>query len=215
MESQDEYWPDIGLAEDGQVVLVFFSGGYGRYGWNVCCYSPTDEPVGNCVHVVTSTSTTPRVSVASAGHFVVTYYDFDEASDLSTIWIRAYDATCSPTINPVNAIGSSRLTATESAVGIAADGSFVVAWQGYDTALDQHGVYARRFEFNGVPKGPEQRMDRLEGRARSPSIAVFPDGSFASAWLNYDQDVDGFGLFVQRFGADGLPAGMAASGVAR
>jgi hypothetical protein len=205
-EGREEDTPDVGMADDGSVVVAFLERRWGGIGWNACCYSPTDEQVGNCLHVSTASGSPPRIIVASDGHFVVTYSDYDEAINRNTIWVRAYDASCSPTINPVDALSVSNLSGSGSAVGLAADGDFVVAWQGYDPEQDQHGVYARRFEPNGTPKGPELRLDRRSGDASSPAIAVHPDGSFVAAWVNDSQDGDGWGVFAQRFGTDGLPA---------
>lgn len=39
------------------------------------------------------------------------------------------------------------------------------------------------------------------------AIAVFPDGSFTMAWESFEGDGSGFGVFAQRYGADGIPLG--------
>jgi len=95
------------------------------------------------------------------------------------------------------------------AVGVAGDGTFVVAWDSegsFGDDSDEQSVQARRFEANGLP------IDALEfqvnsvtsGRQRSPALAVGDDGRFVVAW---GTDYPGFEIAAQRFDAAASPAG--------
>src|SRR5207237_1049318 len=64
-----------------------------------------------------------------------------------------------------------------------ADGSFVAV---YDARLQDgvdYGVYAQRFNAQGVPVGPEIRVNQTTvGNQEAPSVAMDAAGNFVVAW---------------------------------
>jgi hypothetical protein len=64
-------------------------------------------------------------------------------------------------------------------VGMAADGSFVIVWEGEH----QGRIRLRRYRASGKPNGGELRVSRLGDRQQAaPAVAVRPDGSFVVVW---------------------------------
>jgi hypothetical protein len=75
------------------------------------------------------------------------------------------------------------------AVGVAADGAFIVTWQSQDQDGHRTGVYAQRYNASGIAIGGEFRVNTHTNREQQlPTIAVASDGSFLIAWESWTQD---------------------------
>ena len=101
-------------------------------------------------------------------------------------------------------------TGRQGTPDIAADesGHFVVAWAGAGEG-DPDGVFARRFTSAGVPRGPEFRVNTDTTASLGYGVAVSSDrfGNFVVVWTSDGQDGSSYGIFGQRFAADGSPIG--------
>src|SRR5436305_7152134 len=90
-------------------------------------------------------------------------------------------------------------------------GDFVTVWQSGGSALagtEDSDVFLKRWNADGTARGPELRVNpTVAGCQGSPAVASAPDGSFVVAWQSQGQDGDGWGIFAQRFAANGAPAG--------
>ena len=94
------------------------------------------------------------------------------------------------------------------AVGFDAAGNYVVVWQSADQDGSGFGIYGQRFNADGSTAGAEFRVNTAtDGYQQDPCIAVAPDGRFVVAWESYGQDGSGWGVYAQRFAADGSPTG--------
>src|SRR5262245_32401240 len=94
-----------------------------------------------------------------------------------------------------------------AAVSVGRDGRFVIVWQ---SPRDGSGyaVAAQRFAADGTRLGAEIQVNSyVTGDQQRPAVAVAADGRFVVAWESYGQDGDDFGVFAQRFAADGTRAG--------
>ena len=66
-------------------------------------------------------------------------------------------------------------------IGYAADGSYVIVWEGAD--VDGRGIYAQRFDATGTKVGGEIPINvTTTNNQTSPSVSVAADGSFTVAW---------------------------------
>lgn len=140
----------------------------------------------------------PAAAVDSAGTLVVVWQGDTAAQPGSEIYGRRFASNGAP-LGPAFRVNSD--TAGEQrrpVVGVAADGSFVVAW---DT--DTRSVWARRFGPDGAPRGGDIAVSQSAALHRDPAIAVAPDGAFAVAW-ELAQAGDG-DIALRRFAADGAP----------
>ncbi len=100
---------------------------------------------------------------------------------------------------------------TEPTVVGLAGGGFVVAWRSDSQDGSGAGVYAQRFDTNGVPLGNEFLVNSTTGQNQyQPSIAATADGGFVVAWY-YDYYNAGFteyaDVFFQRYNAAGVAQG--------
>jgi hypothetical protein len=89
-------------------------------------------------------------------------------------------------------------------IDIAANGNFVVAWNGADA--DGLGVSAQRFDSSGARIGPEFPVNAfVAGSQIFPSIGLDGDGDFAVAWESLIQDSGTKGVFTRWFDSNGTP----------
>jgi hypothetical protein len=88
------------------------------------------------------------------------------------------------------------------------DANFVVAWTNLDGMGGFDGVTARRYDAAGVPRGGEFRVNTYTtGRQMDLKVASDSAGNFVGAWASLEQDGDGDGVYVQRYGGL-VPAGL-------
>jgi hypothetical protein len=149
-----------------------------------------------------------RVDVASApsGEFVVvwqTFYNTPSANQFD-ILAQRFAATGARMGGEIDVTGDPQVQDRPS-VGVAADGSFVVAWEDYEDGYG-YRVSARRFGSGGLPIASEFQVNTTPGSYYSTTIAVRPDGTFVVAWAGYYYgDGDASSVLARRFDAAGAP----------
>ena len=86
------------------------------------------------------------------------------------------------------------------------NGGFVVAWASDDQDGSREGIYAQRYDADGVVQGGEFRVNTYTTSDQShPSITALSDGGFVAAWESFGQDGSNYGIYAQRYDADGVP----------
>jgi len=90
-------------------------------------------------------------------------------------------------------------------VSVAPSGDFVVAWQdsGQDGSGD--GIFARRFDSNGVSLDATgfQVNTYTTNQQELPSVGVASSGDFVVTWQDNSKDGDDYGVFGRRFASSG------------
>jgi hypothetical protein len=85
-------------------------------------------------------------------------------------------------------------------------GGFVLVWTSENQDGSGLGVYGRRFDAAGVPRGGEFRANgTTAGNQSSAAVAVDDAGNFAVAWAS--ADASGTGVFARRFDRTGAVQG--------
>ena len=101
-------------------------------------------------------------------------------------------------------------TGNEFGSAVAADalGNFVVVWQSSSQDGSLTGIYGQRYSSSGTPLGPEFRVNTTTNSNQfAPAVAGDASGGFVAAWTSQLQDGSNFGIYGQRYAADGTPAG--------
>ncbi|WP_395612812.1 beta strand repeat-containing protein, partial [Allosphingosinicella sp.] len=84
-------------------------------------------------------------------------------------------------------------------------GGFVITWDG-NGAGDTQGIFAQRYDANGVALGGEVLVNGSTGLTQLyPSIAALTGGGYVITWQS--SDANGSGVFAQRFSAGGVAQG--------
>jgi hypothetical protein len=92
------------------------------------------------------------------------------------------------------------------AVASDAEGGFVVAWS-HRPASAAQGVFARRFDASGMPRGPEFRVNTYTGDQGWPAVASDAAGNFIVTWLEMAGNWSGMDVYARRYDAAGAPLG--------
>lgn len=89
-----------------------------------------------------------------------------------------------------------------------ADGDFVIAWYSLLQDGSFHGIYAQRYNAAGVAQGPEFRVNSYTTSFQiAPAVAMDADGDFVIAWMSTSQDGSSWGIYAQRYNAQGVAQG--------
>src|SRR5262249_42879820 len=87
-------------------------------------------------------------------------------------------------------------------------GKFVVTWSSNGQDGSGWGVYGQRYDANGNPLGGEFRVNTTTaGDQQYTAVALDPTGDFVITWTSNGQDGKGWGVYAQRYAANGNPLG--------
>ncbi len=93
-------------------------------------------------------------------------------------------------------------------VAMDSTGDFVVAWQSLNQDGSGWGVYAQRYNNQGVARGSEFRVNKFTtGDQQKPNVAMDSNGDFVIAWQSLNQDGGGWGVYAQRYNNQGVAQG--------
>ncbi|MGC1272315.1 MAG: VCBS repeat-containing protein [Planctomycetaceae bacterium] len=136
-------------------------------------------------------STGGDVAVAADGHYVVAWHGVN---------FRRFGANGTPmdAADRFVAIGSN------PSIGVAADGSFVIAYQAFDSTTSRSVVRFSRFAADGTLLQHSSSLGEPTKDGSRPSLAVANDGRFVMTWIESSSE-GGADLVYQVFNADGSP----------
>jgi hypothetical protein len=111
-------------------------------------------------------------------------------------------------LNPAFQIDSGTSSAVlPGGTAMDANGNFVTVWASQGQDGSGWGVYAQRYNALGTPVGGPFRVNTTTaGDQTYPAVAVAPGGAFVVTWSSYGQDGSGWGVYAQRYNADGTAA---------
>ncbi|MBX3438400.1 MAG: hypothetical protein KF861_12990, partial [Planctomycetaceae bacterium] len=151
----------------------------------------------------------PNVAMDRDGNFVVTWSDGDVSNtgrdgDLAGVYARRFNTSGAP-------LGGDFLVNTQtfsaqlgSRVAFGPDGEFVIVWRSLDQDGDAFGVYAQRYQANGVPRGPEFRVNSNgAGNQAFMDVAIDERGVISVSW----SDLSSGRILLRQFDADGAALG--------
>jgi hypothetical protein len=198
----------IAMDADGDFVIVWSSLGqdgnnYGVYGQR---YDAAGTAVGGEFHVNTTTASfqgRPSIAMDDDGDFVVVWESIGQDGDGVGIYYQQYgaDGAKRGAETRANAItvGNQRVPH----VAMDSDGDFVITWSGPNDGSGD-GIFARRFNADGVAQGDETFANTLTaGNQQNSTVAMDDDGDYVVAWHSSTGDGVFYGVYAQRFTAQG------------
>lgn len=170
-------------------------------------FSSTGVPADESVLVNTTidgNQTAPSVASTREGELIVVW-DGRGRGDRQGIFLQRF--------GPEGPIGSETLVNTtfggnqHNARVAASESGFVVVWEGNGVG-DFDGVFLRKFDSDGNPLGDEQRVNAITTSEQAfADVAIGDDGRFVVTWSSRHQDGSDWGVYAQRFAADGTRLG--------
>jgi subtilisin family serine protease len=83
-------------------------------------------------------------------------------------------------------------------------GGYVIAWTSNGQDGSGLGIFAQRFDADGIREGNEFQVNTFSDHDQShPSVAMLEDGGFVITWHSQNQDGDDWEIFGQRFDSQG------------
>ncbi|MEJ0040526.1 MAG: tandem-95 repeat protein [Gammaproteobacteria bacterium] len=145
----------------------------------------------------------PAIAATSNGMIAVWTSDGANGYD---IYGQRYDASGEKVGSEFRVNTTVAFDQYQPGVAVLANGSFVVSWTGRDGDNDSQGVFAQRYDADGVKIGEEFRVNGVaEGNQSQASIAALNDGGYVVTWTG--QDESGTGIYSQRYDASGCAIG--------
>lgn len=153
-----------------------------------------------------STQRFARVAMDETGDFTVVWMSNLQDGDGYGVYAQRFNAAGAPVGDEFRVNQTAAGTQQYPVIGMDDDGDTVIAWASGGQDSDDFGIYARRYSSNGVVQGDEFRVNSTTaGQQNLPSVSVDSDGDFTIVWSSEDQDGDGFGVYGQRYSANGTP----------
>jgi hypothetical protein len=139
------------------------------------------------------------------GGFVAAWhaYAYSKPTD---VYGRRYDAAGKTVGDVFRANGGSHGGASSPSAAGLTDGGFVIAWTSGDGS--GNGIYARRFNVAGASVGAAFRVNSFTTGAQiQPAATHLANAGFVIVWSSDGQDGSSYGVYGQRYDAQGQQAG--------
>ncbi len=206
-----QFDPQLATAADGSFMVAWSGRGAGdRVGIFAQRFAADGSQLGEPIRVNTTrggAQVQPALAMAADGSAVVVWQG-PGAEDSSGIWMQRISSDGILTGSETLVNSTTTNTQAYPSVGMADDGSFVVAWSSRGQDGEDWGIVAQRFDTAGVRAGAEFIANATTtGSQHKPVVAMAGGGNFAIAWSSFEQDGDGWGVFAQRFANDGTRIG--------
>ncbi|HEY5597923.1 MAG TPA: tandem-95 repeat protein [Kiloniellales bacterium] len=204
---------DVAALADGGFVVTWQSQSQDGNGMGVFAqrFDAAGQAVGGEFQVNTFTQNgqqAPDVAALADGGFVVVWESQNQDGNNLGVFGQRFDAT-GEAVGSEFRINTFTQNAQQSAeVAALADGGYVVVWESQNQDGSNLGLFGQRFAADGSAAGGEFRINtQTLGNQQTAAVAALADGGFAVVWQSDGQDGSGFGVFGQRFDANGAAIG--------
>lgn len=210
--------PTIAMDADGDFVVAWMSyeqEGVGNdNGIYAQRFNADGTTAGSEFHVNTITASGqayPSIAMNAGGRFAIAWQSYHVASKRNDIYARRYDAT--GTALDASEFAVNTYTAMDqrtASIAMDVEGDIVITWNSSNAQDgDGYGVYARRYNAAGTALDVSEFVVNTYTTLDQavPAIAMDADGDFVIAWQSNLQDLSSWGIYAQRYNADGSMAG--------
>ncbi|MGV3526473.1 MAG: hypothetical protein ACO1RX_19805 [Candidatus Sericytochromatia bacterium] len=181
------------------------------YGIMARAYTAAGEPVDDAIQVNTSTTgaqINPVLASDGAGDFVVAWQNGENDTSSTDVLMRRYTSQAVPLGGEIAVHSYTTGSQDRPDIAMNSDGDFVVAWQSADQDGSGQGIYAQRYSSAGSAAGSAFRVNTYTtGNQASPAVAIDAAGDFLLSWNSFAQDGSKYGVYAQRYNAQGTPQG--------
>ncbi|MDB5469048.1 MAG: hypothetical protein JWR84_608 [Caulobacter sp.] len=151
----------------------------------------------------------PSIQGLPGGGFVVVWNSNGQAGGAShDVVVQRFDAAGQPV--GAEAFVNQTITGQQyhPNVTVLADGGYLILWQSDNGDGSSWGAYGRVYNADGAARGDQFLVNRVTvGDQSEPQAVALADGGFFVAWQGQSEDMYGYGVFGQRFDAEGDAVG--------
>lgn len=206
----DQLYPTVVGLSDGGFVVTWTSADDNGTGIYAQRYGAGGQPVGGEFRVnstIAGNQAVPAVASLEDGGFVVTWDSLGQDGSGWGIYAQRYGADGQPVSAEFRANTTVAGHQNQPTVAGLADGGFIIGWNDSNDGSSV-GVFAQRYDAQGHEVGSEFRLNSTVANIQQhPVLVGLADGGFVATWTSFDQDGNGTGIYAQRYGANGQPAG--------
>lgn len=144
----------------------------------------------------------PEITALTNGGFVVTWTSEGQDGGAYVIYGQRYDANGVAQGNEF-LVNTTTTSSYLPSVTTLTSGGFVVTWSSEAPGSKFH-IYGQRFDANGITNGSEFLVSTNTTHSQSSSsITALTNGGFVVVWISDAQDGSDYGIYGQRFDANG------------
>ena len=150
----------------------------------------------------------PTVAMDRAtGAFTIAWSSADGGGSLDVV-ARRFDANGNALGNEFRVNTYTTNEQEHASIALSPSGNFVIAWESYGQDGGADGIYAQRYDANGVAQGSEFLVSTATAPDQFyPTAAIDASGNFVVTWTSVGQDGSGRGIYGQRFDSAGNKLG--------
>jgi hypothetical protein len=201
--------PDVAASPSGAFVVVWQSEGHdgdanGIFGRR---FAASGAALGGEFQVNAYTSDNqfePAVGVDADGDFVVAWQSYGQDGSYFGVFGRRFSSAGTPLAAEFQVNSYTGAYQYETAVAMASDGGFLVAWKGNEGDLSGN-VFLRLYDANGAALVGGSINGFTAGVQEQPAVAMAPDGAFVATWMSLGQDGNAGGVFAVPFDSSVVP----------
>jgi len=205
--------PAVSADADGNFIVVWQSRGQDGAGYGIYAqrYNASGLAQGTEFRVNASTTGPQENASVSAdpdGDFVVAWNSNDGVTEYQVLAQRFNNA--GTPLGGELQVTTPMGTTDNGYPSVASDaaGNFVVTWTSFYYGGSSTGIFARRYDAAGDPRGSAFRVNTYTTYAqKTQAVTSDPSGNFVVVWESEYQDAGTSGVFAQRFDTLGAPAG--------
>lgn len=215
--SSNQRFADVAMDDAGNFVVVWTSsfqdnssnGIYGQRFDNSGSKSGSEFIVNS--HT-TNDQQYPAIAIESNGDFVVVWESNGQDNSLQGVYGKRFTAIGGEIGSEFSVNTFTTGNQRTADIAMDDDGDFVVVWQSYQQDGDADGVYAQRYDKDGLTVDSEFRVNTESTNAQNnPRVAMNDDGDFVVSWDDRYYGGRGgeslFQVYVQRYNSAGVAIG--------
>ncbi len=148
----------------------------------------------------------PDITTLDDGSFVVTWYGYKYNTSSNEVFAQHFDTAGNKIGAEIQINTYTQDSQKYPSISSLNDGGFIVAWASWaqDDIDDNYGIYTQRFDASSNPVGSETQVNTYTQDSQGGvSTAGLSNGGYIVTWESYNQDTDSWGIYAQRFDANG------------
>jgi len=203
-----QWEPKVAMDKNGNFVITWASKYQDTYGYGIYAkiYDIDGHPLGDEFLVNTywkGNQITPDVEMDDDGNFVVTWAGYKYLM-MYDIYAQRFDRWGNPIGSEFRINTYIEENQNNPAIALDCCGNFVITWESYGQDGSLLGIYARRYNFDGIPLSDEFQVNNYtNGYQALPSIAMDSLGNFLITWRSSGQDGSSYGIFARLYDLNG------------
>jgi len=207
--TNEQSYQSVAMSDDGSYVITWQGQGQGDTdGIYAQRYNSSGVAQGSEFKVnsyTTGIQSNPSIAMANDDSFIITWQG-EGSGDSNGVFAKKYNADGSVNLSEFKVNTYTTSNQTNPAIAMTDDGKFIITWQGNGGAVEPDGIYAQKYNINGVANGSNFLVNTYTTDTQStPAIAMNDDGKFVITWMSYNQDgdVSNYNVYAQKYNADG------------